>query len=250
MSSPEHETSQLLENAAGSSQLPTQTCENALNADASSANSDEVLLVPPELTHHDRYEVVRVLSTGGMGTVYLARHKIMKRMVASKTIHQRFTADAATVERFRREVQVCAKIQHPNISLAYDAEKIGSSYYLVMEYIEGETISRRLAREGRFSVAQVCSVGIAVLSALQHAHELGLVHRDVKPSNLMRTANGQIKLLDFGLARLTTDYKPENDEITGVGVTMGTADYIAPEQARDARAADIRSDIYSLGCTL
>jgi serine/threonine protein kinase len=203
----------------------------------------------PELAHHPRYRVVELLGEGGMGTVYQAEHRIMKRRVALKVINSRLVDSPIAVERFRREVQAAALLSHPNIVIAHDAECVGDIHFLVMELVDGVSLDRLVARKGALPVAHACDYARQAALGLQHAHEHGMVHRDIKPQNLMLTPEGQVKILDFGLARFAS----ENNLIgllTESGAMAGTPDYIAPEQAEDARQADIRADIYSLGCTL
>jgi serine/threonine protein kinase len=203
--------------------------------------------VPEALARHERYRVVRLLGEGGMGSVYEAEQLVMQRRVALKVIHRAYTANPAAVERFRREVRVAARLAHPNIVTAYDAETAGDSHFLVMEYVEGVSLARLVRERGPLPVAEACAYVRQAALGLQHAHERGLVHRDVKPDNLIRCADGTVKVLDFGLAALTAE---RGAGLTEENVVMGTPDYMAPEQAEDSRSADIRADLYSLGCTL
>ena len=204
------------------------------------------------LSNHPRYQIVREIGKGGMGVVYLAQHRVMGRDVALKVINRRLLNNPNAIERFRQEAQAAARLSHRNIVTAYDAEQAGDLHFLVMEYVDGTDLATILNRRGRLSVLHACNYIMQAAQGLQHAHEQGMVHRDIKPQNLMRTQKGTIKILDFGLARLAnpaeTEFNPTG--LTAEGMTLGTPDYIAPEQARDARRADIRSDIYSLGCTL
>src|SRR5262249_46045013 len=141
-----------------------------------------------ELAEHERYRVVRLLGAGGMGSVYEAEHRVMQRPVALKVINRAFTARPAVVERFRREVRAAARLTHPNIVTAYDAEKAGDTHFLVMEYVEGVSLARLVKERGPLPVAQACAYVRQAALGLQHAHERGLVHRDVKPDNLIRCA--------------------------------------------------------------
>ncbi len=216
--------------------------------------------LPADLTHHPRYRVTRLLGEGGMGAVYLAEHRLMGRLVALKVIHPQYTSNAGAVERFRREVHSAARLDHPHIVRAYDAEQAGQTHFLVMEYVKGTTLTEHLKQNGPLPAAEACSYARQTALGLQHAHENGMVHRDVKPDNLMLLSDGTVKILDFGLARLglAADVTPDGlapsgtgpGQLTAAGSAMGTPDYIAPEQATDAGAADIRADLYSLGCTL
>jgi serine/threonine protein kinase/formylglycine-generating enzyme required for sulfatase activity len=206
-------------------------------------------VVPPELANHPRYRIIRKLGQGGMGVVYLAQHKVMDDPRAIKVISQSFVDHPDALARFHREVKAAAKLKHPNIAAAYDAEQFGNLHTLVMEYVEGKSLDRVLEKKGPFPVNFACSYMRQAALGLQHAFEQGMVHRDIKPQNLMLTPKGQIKLLDFGLARLASERRPGKG-LTAQGAYMGTPEFMSPEQATDARQADIRADIYSLGCTL
>ena len=186
-----------------------------------------------------------------MGAVYLAEHLIMSRQVALKVVSTALMQNGAALERFHQEVKAAAQLSHHNIVTAYDADHVGGLHFLVMEYIEGVTLAEHLARTGPLPVNEACGVIEQTAHGLQHAHEKGMIHRDIKPQNLMLTRDGVIKILDFGLARFAREQsQPQQASITGTGVVMGTADYIAPEQTRSSRGIDIRADIYGLGCTL
>ncbi len=247
--------------AAGTAQ-PEPAHEAAIRAPTTTAPALPDL--PAELAAHGRYRVQELLGAGGMGAVYKAEHLLMERPVALKLISQNLTSHPEMVERFRREVKTAAKLRHPNIVLAYDAEQAGASHFLVMEYVEGKSLARLVAEQGPLPVREACEYVRQAAVGLQHAHEHGMVHRDIKPQNLMRTPEGQVKILDFGLARFAMEAAPtgallvegapagrgRTGSLTHIGSVMGTPDYLAPEQARDAHTADIRADIYSLGCTL
>lgn len=210
------------------------------------------LAIPIELVEHPRYRIVKQLGAGGMGVVYQAEHRLMERRVALKIINAKFVNSEVAIERFRLEVKAAARLSHRNIVAAFDAEQAGDSHFLVMEFIDGVSLSELVRRRGKLSVLHACNYVSQVAHGLQHAYENGMVHRDIKPQNLMRTPKGTIKILDFGLARFARQQTEKADEtgLTGNNVALGTPDYIAPEQARDSRNADIRADIYSLGCTL
>jgi serine/threonine protein kinase len=205
--------------------------------------------LPTELLSHPRYRLIRWLGAGGMGVVYQAEHRLMERLVALKIISKKLTDNAVTVARFQKEVKAAAKLSHPNIVASYDAEQAGDLHFLVMEFIEGTSLARLVEDRGPLPVSLACDYVRQVALGLQHASEHGLVHRDIKPQNLMLTPNGQVKILDFGLAGFVSENGPVGS-LTELGQGLGTPDYVAPEQIRDTHSADIRSDIYSLGCTL
>jgi eukaryotic-like serine/threonine-protein kinase len=197
------------------------------------------------------YLLLDKLGQGGMGQVFKARHQLMNRVVALKVIRQERLTDPGLLARFRREIQLVAKLTHPNIVTAHDAQVVGDSCFLVMEYVEGTDLQRLVRSVGPLPVGQACAYIRQAALGLQHASEHDLVHRDVKPSNLQVTANGKVvKVLDMGLARLlTTDGLDQSaDGMTQDHAILGTPDYIAPEQIDNPRHVDIRADIYSLGC--
>lgn len=236
--------------------LPAANTEGAAAPAASSAEPE----LPPELADHPRYRIVRLLGSGGMGMVYQAEHRLMDRPVALKVISRNYTNNPTAVERFRQEVKAAARLSHVNIVAAYDAEQAGRFHFLVMEFVEGMSLSHWVERRGPLSVEAAAHYAWQTARGLQHAFEQGMVHRDIKPQNLMRTPRGGIKILDFGLARLAREHRPAAGpsavagsgpaDITQAGTVLGTPDYIAPEQASDSSQVDIRADIYSLGCTL
>jgi hypothetical protein len=242
-------------------QAPTQTAPGSARA----AGVDVGLATA--LADHPRYRVHALLGVGGMGVVYRAEHLLMQRPVALKVINRGLIGEPAAVERFRREVRAAAQLTHPNIVAAFDAEQAGDLHFLVMEYVDGVCLARHIAEHGPLPVAEACDYVRQAALGLQHAFEKGMVHRDIKPHNLMRTPDGQIKILDFGLARFALESAPAGEApagprslpgheggpagpLTQTGMVMGSPDYLAPEQARDPHAADIRADTYSLGCTL
>lgn len=196
------------------------------------------------------YEVFHLLGEGGMGQVYKARHQHLDRLVAVKVIRPDRLQDAILIDRFRQEARAAARLAHPNIVAIYDAGEAQGQHYLAFEYIEGQNLATYLRQHGPLSIAEACDIVRQAAVGLQAASESGLVHRDLKPANLLRMPDGQIKILDFGLARLAEEERAREQGLTQWGQVMGTPDYLAPEQVRDAHGADIRADIYSLGCTL
>jgi serine/threonine protein kinase len=205
------------------------------------------------------YRIVRLLGEGGMGTVYEALHTGLEKVVAIKVLPGRLTQSIAAVERFKREIKAVGKLQHPNIVAAIDAGEIDGVHFLAMEYVSGLDLGTLSDHAGMLEVPDACELIRQAALGLEHAWRRGLVHRDVKPSNLMLTLtdDGQplVKVLDLGLALLASTRQSESQnlthrELTSSGQIMGTVDYMAPEQALDSHDVDIRADIYSLGATL
>ena len=203
----------------------------------------------PALESLGEYQLVEKIGAGGMGTVYKAWHTELERMVALKVLCEDQMQDDRAVARFRREMKAVGRFDHPNIVRAHDAREIDGTYFLVMEYIDGLDLAELVARSGPLPIADACELIRKAACGLQCAEEHGLVHRDIKPSNLILAADGQLKILDLGLARIHT-VEPAAEAMTAVGQLMGTPDFMAPEQVGDSHAVDIRADVYSLGCTL
>jgi serine/threonine protein kinase/formylglycine-generating enzyme required for sulfatase activity len=204
------------------------------------------------LADQTTYEIKRELGRGGMGVVYLAHNKLMGRDEVLKVVGSHLLTRKGVLDRFLREIRSAAKLHHTNIVTAYSALPLGESLALSMEYVAGYDLAQLVSAKGPLAVPQACNFVYQAALGLQHAHERGMVHRDIKPSNLMVAREGNkpvIKVLDFGLAKVTSEGLTERG-LTHEGQMLGTPDYIAPEQIRDARSADIRADIYSLGCTL
>jgi len=196
-----------------------------------------------------QYRLLDRLGQGGMGAVYRAEHLRLKRDVAIKVLSPGQANDHRAAARFQLEMEVVGRIDHPNVVRATDAGEAAGVHYLVMELIDGVDLARLLARRGPLPIAEACEVARQAAAGLQAAHDHGLVHRDVKPSNLMLTAAGRVKVLDLGLALLRPGGRTATG-LTGVGEVMGTAEYMAPEQWTETHAVDGRADVYSLGCTL
>src|SRR5580704_14359463 len=208
--------------------------------------------LPPELVNHPQYEIIRELGRGGMGVVYLARNKLMDRLEVLKLLSQEMLGKPERVERFLREIQAAAKLHHPNVVAAYTAFPMGKMLVFAMEYVGGDDLAKRVRARGPLPVLNACYFAYQTAQGLQHAHKRGMIHGDIKPGNLILSRQGKkgtVKILDFGLAKVTSEQKIDGT-LTQQGQMLGTPDYIAPEQTLDAQKADIRSDIYSLGCTL
>lgn len=232
---------------------------------------NQIFLGREEELRLGKYILIERLGEGGMGQVYKARQHHLQRIVAIKVIRRDFLDNPRAIPRFQREIQLAAQLSHPNIVHAVDAGIVGDTYYFAMEFVDGTRLDRMVKQSGPLRVDQACDYTRQAALGLQHAHERGMVHRDVKPANFMVVRSpsngngragsgilrrpgdgpdpwGTIKLLDLGLAR-GQDNDPSVGKLTHVGSLMGTPDYISPEQARGARDCDIRSDLYSLGCT-
>jgi len=205
--------------------------------------------VPPELANHPKFRIVRELGRGGMGVIYLAEHRGLEKLVALKVISPAVLDNPDALARFHAEVKAAGKLDHQNIARAHDADQAGDLHFIVMEYVEGLSLAQVVERKGPLPVAHACHYARQAALGLQHASEKGMVHRDVKPQNLMLAPKGVVKVLDFGLARLRSERQGAVG-LTQADAFMGTPEYVAPEQATDARTADTRADIYSLGCTL
>jgi formylglycine-generating enzyme required for sulfatase activity/serine/threonine protein kinase len=232
---------------------------------------NQLLQEKPQELRLGSYILVERLGQGGMGSVFKARHEKLDRIVALKVVRKDLLAGAQALRRFRHEIRAAAQLNHPHIVLAYDADEADGTHFYAMQYVPGVDLARWLKKNGPLPVAAACVYARQAALGLQHAHEKGLVHRDIKPANLLLTgvppgppagpaSDGTempgrpaiVKILDFGLARLARSLVDDDNSstLTREGTVMGSLDYLAPEQANNAHAVDIRADLYSLGCTL
>ena len=198
------------------------------------------------------YEVLEELGRGGMGVVYLAKNVLMDRREVLKVVNKALLDRPGVEERFLREIRAAAMLNHNHVVKAYSAVQAGESVIFAMEYVDGEDLAKVVRRQGPLPIPDACDYISQAALGLQHAHKHQMVHRDIKPHNLILSRQGKkhvVKILDFGLAKAQREGEAVAD-LTGAGAMMGTPAYMAPEQARDAASADIRADIYSLGCTL
>lgn len=196
-----------------------------------------------------RHKLLDHLGTGGMSSVYLAEHVLMQRRVAIKVLPKNRVEDMSYLERFYREARAAAALDHHNIVRAYDVDNDGTNHYLVMEYVEGRDLQQMVKEDGPLDYVAAADYIRQAAEGLAHAHQAGLIHRDVKPANLLVDRRNVVKVLDLGLARFTDEQNVSLTETYDENV-LGTADYLAPEQALDSHDADARADIYALGCTL
>ena len=191
-----------------------------------------------------RYELEELVGSGGMSSVYRAHDRLLERTVALKILHEQFTSDDAYVERFRREARAVAQLAHPNIVTVIDRGEQDGRQFIVFEYVDGMNLKELMTQEGPVSPGEAIELALQVARGLSFAHENGLVHRDVKPQNVLLDTDGRAKVTDFGIAHAV-----DVDGMTITGTIMGTSNYIAPEQAR-GQAVDEQTDVYSLGCVL
>ncbi|QEF96869.1 Serine/threonine-protein kinase PrkC [Stieleria maiorica] len=246
--------SEVVTNASLSSQLRGGSPgETELSAEEPSDSAE----LPNELAALTEFKVLKEIGRGGMGVVYLAKHELTGRKEVLKVLNERLIANREARKRFDQEIKCIASMNHESIVRCHTVKQMRDALVLCMEYVPGKNLYELIATNGPLPIQFACGVAVKVCLGLQHAMNNGLVHRDIKPSNLMiYKADGRIKakILDFGLARLTVGQRDSignsDSGLTDNGTLLGTLEYIAPEQCRDAASADIRSDIYSLGCTL
>ena len=201
--------------------------------------------LPGAISH---YETLSLLGKGGMGEVYLASDTSLGRKVALKILPARYTTEPDLVHRFEREAKAASALNHPNILTVYEIGKTADSHFIATEFIEGETLRQRLAR-GNLALKEALDIATQIAAALTAAHEAGIIHRDIKPENIMLRPDGYVKVLDFGLAKLTESAYNPDESTTQTGLIMGTPSYMSPEQARGQKV-DFRTDIWSIGVVL
>jgi serine/threonine protein kinase len=200
-------------------------------------------------TQIGEYEILSCLGSGGMGAVYLARHRKLDKRVAIKVLATGRAMNLHSTARFEREMRAIGKLEHAHVVAAYDAGEIDGTHYLAMQFVDGIDVSQVLKQRGRLPIADACEIARQAALGLQYVHEHGLIHRDVKPSNLMISREGVVKVLDVGLARLV-EKEETPSQLTSVGNILGTVDFMPPEQCDDCHAVDARGDVFALGATL
>ncbi|MEJ7591917.1 MAG: serine/threonine-protein kinase, partial [Planctomycetaceae bacterium] len=207
-------------------------------------------LVPQPVRQLGQYTLLEVVGSGGMGLVYRARQEKLNKIVALKLLSAARVHDPHMQVRFHREMLAAGTIDHPNVVRALDADEVDGVHFLVMEFVDGVDLSALLKQLGPLSVEHACSMTRMAAVGLSQIHLAGMVHRDVKPGNLMLSKEGQVKILDLGLALLNPNHSPVGDDLSSASHLMGTVDYMPPEQANNTHEVDFRADIYGLGATL
>lgn len=197
-----------------------------------------------------KYKLIRQLGAGAMGSVFLAEHRQMKHRVAIKVLAKRLLGKDKHLLRFEKEAQAAVRVNHPRIVRAYDLDQVGDIHFLVMEYVEGQTLQHLILREGPLAIPQAVSFLRQIAEGLAAAHQANLIHRDIKPANILIDPHKQVHILDLGLARILDDDEESSLTLINGSRMIGTVDYLAPEQAVDCHHIDGRADLYSLGCTL
>jgi len=240
------------------SKMRCEACMREYDAETVHCPHDGTLLTPSVHEHivgtifADRYELVEIIGEGGMGKVYKAMHKFMKRFVAIKVVHMHLVSSAATMTRFQQEAEAVSRLNHINIVTVHDFGLVPKPY-LVMDYLDGDSLAEVLSDNGSLELARCLPIFAQVCAGLAHAHEHGVIHRDLKPSNIMVIDSGGqkdlVKIVDFGIAKLMLREMDESKHLTVTGEVFGSPLYMSPEQCR-GRAMDARSDIYSLGCIM
>ncbi len=233
---------------------PTTMADDAANVVEIAVESTELAVpssspLPPELLGHPRYEVLSRLGQGTFGVVFLAEDREKSRKVAIKVLRADLAENPEWLKRLDCEVRSAARLDHPNIVAAFGAARFGRLRSIVMEFVDGIDLDQLLRKSGPLPVAVACELARQAALGLQHAYRKDMIHRDIKPSNLMITEQGQLKILDFGLAK-DRDFPAAESRCTVTEAFLGSIDFMAPEQAEDPRTVDIRADIDSLGCSL
>jgi len=239
---------------------PSPADSGVLSAEAESKSSGEgsaskvIREIRPGTTIGN-YRILETLGQGGMGVVLKAQHMRMDRLVALKVLRSQAVSSPIAVRRFQQEVRAAARLSHPNIVTAFDADEVDGVHFLVMEYVNGKSLAELLSQRGKLDVKDALDYVLQTARGLEYAHSEGVIHRDIKPGNLLLDKRGVVKILDMGLASMQETHSEEspqrgNEFVTQENQLLGTFDYMPPEQAEDARSVDSRADIYALGCTM